>query len=270
MKQISHQHTPLLVAFVIYAICTIVTVAVGSQQEEPVVETQECVKMNELMYYPSLLVHAQEVVPPETPLEMTSEIEAPVAVELPEAVEEIVIEEEIPVEETHTYYDVPLRYGLQDCVVYYLDYMDIDLDATYIYALIYCESRFKATATGSSGDSGYMQVLQRYFDEIYEDLVEDYPQLAESEGWVCDPYDEKTNLAVGIYYLNQCAIEVTGKGVTTNNLSAALTGYNRGPNGAKSYFKENGTYVTSYSKNIIDVAHIIQENNGLTEELKNN
>lgn len=254
MKRISHRHVPLLVAFVIYAICGIVTIVVGSQQEETVIETQECVKVDELMYYPNLLIHAQEVIPPEIP----------VVVESPE-----IIEEELT-EKIHTHYDVPLSYELQDCVNYYLDYMNIDLDATYIYALIYCESRFKANATGSSGDSGYMQVLQRYFDEIYGDLVRDYPQLAKSEGWICDPYDEKTNLAVGIYYLNRCAVEITGKGVTVNNLSAALTGYNRGPNGAKSYFRENSTYVTSYSRNIIVVAHIIQENSGLTEELKNN
>lgn len=261
MKQLSHRYIPLLVTFVIYMLYGIIMIAVGSQQEEeePVVETQEYIKVNEPRYCPNLLVS------PEILYGMTSPGNSALFGVSPETLEETAIEEE-----THTYYDVPLRYGLQDCVVYYLDYMDIDLDATYIYALIYCESRFKANATGSSGDSGYMQVLQRYFDGIYEDLVRDYPQLAESEGWICDPYDEKSNLAVGIYYLNQCAIKVTGEGVTTNNLSAALTGYNRGPNGAKFYFKKNGTYVTSYSRNIIEVAHTIQENNGLTEELKNN
>lgn len=258
MKPITHRRTPLLVTFAIYLICGIVTLAVGGQDETAIAESQQVEEI-------------PVIIPVETETQYSATIKTPVtAAPMVETTVEELVEDEVPVEYTHTYYDIPLRYGLQDCVVYYLDYMDVDLDATYIYALIYHESRFDPTATGSSGDSGYVQILQKYFDEIYADMVEDYPQLAESEGWICDPYDEKTNLACGIYYLNQAAMEVTGKGVTVNNLSAALTGYNRGPSGAKEWYRSNGSYVTPYSKAVIEIAHIIQENNGLSEELKNN
>lgn len=164
------------------------------------------------------------------------------------------------------YYDIPLSEALQDKVVYYLDYMGIELDASYVYALIYCESRFDPYATGDSGDSGYCQLLQRYFDYFYSSLEADYPDLVAEENLPYDVYNEKTNLACGIYYLNKCAEEISGTGVSQTNLSSALTSYNRGVGGAQEYFNNNGTYVTDYSSNVIEVAHYLQENNNLPSE----
>lgn len=264
-KLLRHRNTPLLVTFSIYLICVIVTLAVGgSKQDTEATHKEEA----------TVEIREQEIVTTGfVELEATNS-SLPVLyesicydTETEELSTEETSEEDIT-EYTHTYYDIPLRYGLQDCVVYYLDYMNIDLDATYIYALIYHESRFNPNATGSSGDSGYVQILQKYWGEIYGGMIEDYPELAEAEGWMNDPYDEKTNIACGIYYLNEVALELTGEGVTVNNLSAALTGYNRGPNGAKNLYDSTGSYSSSYSRAVIDISHIIQDNNGLSEELK--
>jgi hypothetical protein len=164
------------------------------------------------------------------------------------------------------YYNISLSPQLQDSVRYYLRYMNINLDETYIYALIYHESRFNPNALGDAGDSGYCQILQKYFDEIYDGLKSEYPELVESENLIRDPFDEKSNIACGIYYLDHTAKELSGEGVSVNNLSMSLTGYNRGTDGARKLYAKTGSYQSSYSRTIIDAAHVIQENNGISAE----
>lgn len=164
------------------------------------------------------------------------------------------------------YYNISLSPQLQDSVRYYLSYMNINLDETYIYALIYHESRFNPNALGDAGDSGYCQILQKYFGEIYDGLNSEYPELVESENLIKDPFDEKSNIACGIYYLNYTAKELSGNGVSVNNLSMSLTGYNRGTEGARKLYAKTGSYQSLYSRTVIDAAHIIQENNGISAE----
>lgn len=174
----------------------------------------------------------------------------------------IIKAEETVVEKS--YYDIPLSSELQDKVKYWKSYMNIDLDDSYIYAMIYQESRFNPEALGSSGDSGYCQILQKYFNEIYSNLESDYPELAEQVDY--DIFNEETNLLCGLYWLDYSAQQTTGEKLSTTNISAALTAYNRGVKGAKNYFDKNNTYSTSYSKSIISVAHYIQEHNTVPQE----
>lgn len=163
--------------------------------------------------------------------------------------------------EEKQYYDIPLSKELQDKVSYYLDYMEINLDESYVYALVYQESRFDPEATGRSGDSGYCQILQRYFAEIYGKLQSSHPDLVASESLEYDVYDEKTNLACGIFWLDYSARQVSGQPLSVDNITSALTAYNRGVNGAKNYYASHQTYVTEYSSSVLKVASFIQENN---------
>lgn len=181
-----------------------------------------------------------------------------------ETVTEEVISEVDTTEEVNVkkhYYDIPLKRELQDKVTYYFNRMNIDLDESYFYALMYCESSFDPNCIGEAGDSGYCQILDKDFDYIYRCFVKDYPDLVKEEKFVYDVFNEKTNIACGIYYLNKCAKEISGRGLSTSNLSSSLTSYNRGVTGARNYFKQNKTYITNYSSKIIKVAHYIQENN---------
>lgn len=160
-----------------------------------------------------------------------------------------------------TYYDIDLSVELQDYVRYCLDYMDIDLDETYIFALMYHESKFDPYAVGSSGDSGYCQIVERYFDDVYDGLCTDFPEFVESEGLPRDVFNEKTNIACGIFWLNKSAERISGKGVTVDNITSALTAYNRGVKGASDYFKAKQTYVTSYSSSVLEIADAIRNGN---------
>lgn len=174
---------------------------------------------------------------------------------------EPIYKEEPVVEET--YYNIPLSPELQDKVKYWSNCMNIDLDDSYIYAMVYQESRFNPKALGSSGDSGYCQILQKYFSEIYSNLESDYPELAAQIEY--NVFNEETNLLCGLYWLDHSAQQITGEKLSTNNISAALTAYNRGVNGAKNYFAKNNTYSTSYSESVISIAHYIQEQNTIPQ-----
>lgn len=168
------------------------------------------------------------------------------------------IEEET--DEIH-YYDVTLSHDMQDWINTCLDYIDCDLDDSYIIAMIYQESRFDPKALGTSGDSGYCQILQRYFGEIYDDMEVKYPELANEVDK--DIWNERANIAAGVFYLNECAIEMSGEKLSRDNLSMALTAYNHGPGGARSYYANTGSYSSSHSRAIINYAEELQMTNTL-------
>ena len=247
----------------IYSLFTVVSILLVSIfSSEPVGETEVYVDSSQepfveeyslpVVTQPSVSTE-QDTVVEEFVVEETQTEE--VTDEVEEVIEEVV--------EDKFYYNIPLRPELQDKVSYYLDAMNIDLDESHIYALIKCESSFDPNETGKSGDSGYCQILQKYFDYIYSNMCKDFPEFVAENDFEYDVYNEYTNLACGIYYLDKCAREMSGSGVTTENLTRALTAYNRGPDGAKLWFKKHGTYVTPYSSKVIETSHILQENGGL-------
>ena len=180
----------------------------------------------------------EEVVTPE----ITTVPEPEVMIEEEETVE-VVIQ---PKEEEKHYYDVALSHELQDWIEECLEYVGADLDKGCIIAMIYQESSFNPDCLGEAGDSGYCQLLQMYFEELYNETLKYCPELGKLIEY--DIWNERTNIAVGIHFLNRCAKAITGENLSENNFSTALTAYNRGITGAKRYFENNGTYITPHSK----------------------
>lgn len=239
------KYIPLLAVVVFIATVTINCVryehceVVVPDVIEETMETEVIVETEEASEVEQLLASKQEVIEVE---EVSTEVE-----ETPEI----------------TYYDIDLSHEMQDWIRTCLDYIGSDLDDSYIVALIYHESGFNPTALGTAGDSGYCQILQKYFNETYENMESQYPELADITDK--DIWDERANIAVGIFYLNDCAVSLSGETLCRNNLTMSLTGYNRGKNGARNLYNSTGSYQSSYSVSIIEYAQQLQETNTITE-----
>lgn len=164
-------------------------------------------------------------------------------------------------EDEKHYYDVALSHELQDWIEECLAYVGADIDKGCIIAMIYQESGFDPDCLGEAGDSGYCQLLQMYFEELYNETLKYCPELGKLIEY--DIWNERTNIAVGIHFLNRCAKAITGENLSENNFSTALTAYNRGITGAKRYFENNGTYITPHSKAVQKWWKTLQETNKL-------
>lgn len=137
---------------------------------------------------------------------------------------------------------------------------NINVDASYIYATIFCESTFRSSVKSSFGAIGYMQVVPSTRDYIVGMIKSEYPQYSDIS---YDLYDPKTNVIYGLYYLKYIANRFGESEVNIQNINKILTCYNRGITGGKEYYNHTGNWKSEYANKIAGVAKQIRANGGM-------
>lgn len=136
----------------------------------------------------------------------------------------------------------------------------INLDPSYVYAIIFCESTFRSTVKSPSGAIGYMQVLPSTRDYILPMIKRDFPQYSELPEDLVDPY---INVVYGLYYLRHSAEMLGDNEVNEENINKVLTCYNRGIAGGEQYFKSTGHWNSEHAKKVMRIAQQIRTNGGM-------
>ena len=137
---------------------------------------------------------------------------------------------------------------------------NINLDASYIYATIFCESTFRNAVESCSGAIGYMQVLPSTRNYILPMIKSEFPQYSGLSKDLSDPY---TNVVYGLYYFRHIAESFGDSEVNENNISKVLTCYNRGITGGKRFFNYTGHWNSEYAKKIVRIAGQIRTDGGM-------
>ncbi len=115
-----------------------------------------------------------------------------------------------------------------------------NLRPSLLLAVISNESNFHQNSVGSSRDRGYMQIIpstERFLMKSYGSVL----------GLQYNPeqiFEPEYNLGLGAAYLSGMMAEY-------KDVNRILTEYNRGEGGARSFYSRNGSYSTSYSKEIL-------------------
>lgn len=173
-----------------------------------------------------------------SPEEATATTEATAATEQTETIATVPAETQpgpTATEPPMTLYDVPLSEELQLHIIQTSEAHDID--PAVVIAMIWKESRYKATAKGDNGKSlGLMQIQPRWHKARMDRL--DCPDLL-------DPFQ---NITVGVDILAGHIDNYDG------NISMALMAYNAGATGADRYWFSKGIYSNDYSKAVLDKA----------------
>ena len=111
-----------------------------------------------------------------------------------------------------------------------------DLPLKLIMAQAYCESSYDPKAVGPDGhDIGIMQIRDINHEWIEKEIGRDLNFK--------DYYD---NLEAGCWYMRYLADRNPEK-----DWEYILLCYNRGPGGAKTYYKKNGTCTSNYTKKVL-------------------
>ena len=155
------------------------------------------------------------------------------------------------------YVDIPLSYYQQDLVREVIEVTGLDIDEYFVYGLMYVESRFDQSCTGGAGDSGVMQIIPSTWKMLSDQIAIDYPELSSR---ITDSHDIESNIILGVYYLKYIQGEWSLDSVYDNQ-SLVLTSYNRGAPNTKKYYKNHGTYSTTYSEKVIRASEYIRQNN---------
>ena len=159
--------------------------------------------------------------------------------------------------------ELGLEYEHQDWVRELIVLFDFDTDEYFIYGMMYTENRFKQEPESAAGAQGILQIIPSTWRFLYSDFCEKYPEYAGEI--VNDPLDKKSNITLGMYYLKVISDEF---GCTiSDNPHAILTSYNRGSSNAQGYYRNHGTYATSYSEEILRAAEYIREHKSWKEGL---
>lgn len=137
---------------------------------------------------------------------------------------------------------------------------NINLDASYVYATIFCESTFRNAVESSSGAIGYMQVLPSTRDYIAPMIKSEFPQYSDLSKDLSNPH---TNVVYGLYYFSYIAKSFGDIEVNEDNICKILTCYNRGITGGKRYFSYNGHWNSDYANKIVSISEQIRENGGI-------
>jgi soluble lytic murein transglycosylase-like protein len=146
------------------------------------------------------------------------------------------------------YDEVPLNTSYQDIVHEYEEKWEIPRH--FIYALIKTESTFNEKAVSSSNCVGLLQLSPGTYDSMVNILKREHPDIYELIKYR-SIYDTRANLIVGIYHIYWIKDKYDLNTSNTQHLHKLLTIYNRGEGGAKKYYKENNSYVSSYSNKVI-------------------
>ena len=73
---------------------------------------------------------------------------------------------------------------------------DVNLDPSYVYATIFCESTFRTAVVSSAGAVGYMQIMPFTRDYLHPMITDEYVQYSNLSKDLCDSY---TNVIYGLY-----------------------------------------------------------------------
>lgn len=166
--------------------------------------------------------------------------------------------------DTQLHLDIGLDYVHQDLVREMIELLQIDVDEYFFYGMMYTENRFQNEPESKAGAQGILQIMPATWKMLYESFQKEYPDY--SHLLINDPTDKTSNIILGmycIYYLQQNY----GFDSTADNAHAILTAYNRGLSGANKYYREHGTYETSYSQEILRAAEYIREHKTWKEGL---
>lgn len=143
----------------------------------------------------------------------------------------------------------------------YADYVEsasqeFEVDESVIYAVIYCESNFRADAVSSAGARGLMQMMPATFEEMQGHLDEVYDEDA--------LFEPQISIRYGTYYLSRL-YERFG------NWETVYAAYNAGPTivskwlGDEAYSEDGKTLVQiPYS----ETAHYVNKVSGMVEKYK--
>ena len=129
-----------------------------------------------------------------------------------------------------SYYDVPLSHELQDVVFREAERWGVP--PALLLAMMDQESDYRTDIISSTDDYGIMQIN-----------AINHPRLREELG-ITDFMDPEQSITCGAYMIGELLDKYDG------DLHHALTAYNRGEGGASKYFRNNGTYETTYSLSI--------------------
>lgn len=157
-----------------------------------------------------------------------------------------------------------LEFYQQDLITDMLGVFDLDVDEYFFYGMMYTESRFTSNSESSVGAQGILQIIPQTWSFLYTDFCENYPEY--SYLIVDDPCDKTSNIILGMYYIKVIQDDY-GLNSISDNAHRVLTMYNRGPGGAKTYYNSNGTYVSSYSQEVLRAAEYICINHSWKEGL---
>lgn len=146
--------------------------------------------------------------------------------------------ETVATEPLVTLYDAPLSAELQLHIIQESEAHDID--PSVIVAVIWKESRYKATAKGDSGKSlGLMQIQPKWHKD----------RMARLD--CIDLLDPFQNVTVGVDILAELLDKYDG------NISMALMAYNAGAAGANRHWFSKGIYSNSYSEAVLSKAALL-------------
>lgn len=157
-----------------------------------------------------------------------------------------------------------LEFYQQDLITDMLEVFELDVDEYFFYGMMYTESRFTSGSESSAGAQGILQIIPSTWNFLYTDFCEKYPEYAYLI--MNDPTDKTSNIILGMYYIRVIQDEY-GINSLSENAHKVLTMYNRGPGGAMDYYRNNGTYVSSYSQEVLRAAEYICINHSWKEGL---
>ena len=156
---------------------------------------------------------------------------------------------------TTKYINIGLEYEYQDLVRELIKIFKFDVDEYFFYGMMYTENRFRQEPESAAGAQGILQILPSTWNSLLPLIKKEHPDLYRTLSH--NPSDKRSNIVVGMYYIKYIRDSYNCTSVA-DNASKILTTYNRGGKGAKNFYKKNGTYSTSYSREILRAAKYIR------------
>lgn len=113
-----------------------------------------------------------------------------------------------------------------------------------VFAIIEKESNFDRFAVGTSNDRGYMQIIPSTEKAIARKFGGKF-NLTYDRSMIFEP---EYNIGLGVLYLEYLLEKNEG------DYERSISEYNRGDKSLQSYYKRNGSYSTSYSKDVLEIS----------------
>ena len=131
---------------------------------------------------------------------------------------------------------------------------EFGVDASVIYAVIYCESNFEADATSSAGAKGLMQMMPATFQEMQGYLKETHEED--------ELFDPAINIRYGTYYLSRLYKRF-------GNWETAFAAYNAGPTVVSKWLKDEAYSTDGKTLSHIpysETSHYVKKVSGMVEK----
>lgn len=119
---------------------------------------------------------------------------------------------------------------------------EFDINTSLILAIIDLESNFEQYEVGGAKDRGYMQIIPG----TEKWLANEYGHKIGIEYNPERIFEPEYNIGLGVLYIDLL------QNAYGTNYNRILSEYNRGPYSLKKYYEKNKTYVTKYSKVVLN------------------